>query len=488
VEICRVINNRGGTWGEHGVIAFSPDRYNAALWQVPDAGGEPKPLTALADGERTQRWPQFLQNGNAVLFTGNDRADGFGNANVVVQTLPDGPRKVLVRGAYFGRYLPSGHLVYVHSGTLFAAPFDPDRLELTGPAVPALEGALVNPPVGAAEIAISGEGTVAFLPASEQASTLAAPLDWMDRRGATTPLLRDTPVRWLFPRFAPDGRRLAFSLFDGKEQDVWVYDWSAEALSRVTFDPGGDLWPVWTPDGRRIVFLSNRDGAGDLYWQRVDGTGEVQRLTRSSRPQYPGSWHPDGRTLVFFEDDPATSTRNVMALRIGGDEASGWQPGRPTLVLSGADRPMLSPDGRWLAYVSRTATPEVTEVFVRSFPGPGGPWQVSTAGGTDPLWSSTRPEIFYATPDHRIMAASYSVSGGFRVEKPHLLSEARFTPRSVGRHFDIHPDGNRFALAGAPPAQTGSSREHVTLIFNFFDHLRRIAPPGARSGLPWRLP
>jgi TolB protein len=109
----------------------------------------------------------------------------------------------------------------------------------------------------------------------------------MDRRGATTPLLRDTPVRWLFPRFAPDGRRLAFSLFDGKEQDVWVYDWSAEALSRVTFDPGGDLWPVWTPDGRRIVFLSNRDGAGDLYWQRVDGTGEVQRLTRSSRPQYP---------------------------------------------------------------------------------------------------------------------------------------------------------------------------------------------------------
>ena len=148
-------NNRGGAWSEDGRIVFSPDREAASLWQVSSSGGEPKPLIALGDGETTQRWPQMLRGGNAVLFTGNNRPDGFAEANVVVQSLPNGPRKVLVRGAYFGRYLPSGHLLYVHDATLFAAPFDLERLEVTGPAAPALQGAAVNMPVGTAEIAMS---------------------------------------------------------------------------------------------------------------------------------------------------------------------------------------------------------------------------------------------------------------------------------------------------------------------------------------------
>jgi serine/threonine-protein kinase len=271
VTICAVDTNRGGAWGPNGTIAFSPGRSGAPLWQVSSSGGEPKPLTALAAGETTQRWPQFLRDGNAVMFTGNRRAQGFEDANVVVQTLPNGPRKELVRGAYFGRYLPSGHLVYVRDGTLFAAPFDLARLELIGPAVPALEGATVNAPVGAAEIAISDRGTVAYLAAPLQVNYMDAPLDWMDRNGRTTSL-RSTPARWLSPRFAPDGRRLAFSLFGDQQNDLWVYDWSADQLNRLTFDPADEGVPVWTPDGRRIVFFSNRgDMAANLFWQRVDG-------------------------------------------------------------------------------------------------------------------------------------------------------------------------------------------------------------------------
>ena len=197
VTICAVRNNRGGAWGEDGLITFSPDRSGAPLWQVsPSDGSVPVPLTTLGENETTQRWPQMLQGGKTVLFTGNSRPDGFQEANVVVQSLPNGPRKVLVPGAYFGRYLASGHLVYVHDGTVFAAPFDINRLEVAGPSVPVLEGAAVNMPVGAAEIAFSDAGTIAYLPAREQINYMDAPIDWMDRSGATRPL-RTTATRWL---------------------------------------------------------------------------------------------------------------------------------------------------------------------------------------------------------------------------------------------------------------------------------------------------
>jgi serine/threonine-protein kinase len=470
-------NHRGGAWGENGMIAFSPDREHAPLWQVSSSGGEPVPLTSLGENEITQRWPQILPGGKAVLFTGNDRADGFQQANVVVQSLPTGQRKVLVRGgAYHGRYLASGHLVYMHNATLFAAPFDLDRLEITGPAVPVLEGATVNTPVGAAEIAFSDTGTMAYLPAPEKVNydMIEAPIEWMDRRGTTKPL-RAMSARWLYPRFAANGRQLAFSLFDGTQYDVSVYDWSRDELTRLTFDPAGDIYPVWTPDSRRIVFRSNRDNrAGNLYWQRVDNTGEVQRLTTAERGHTPGSWHPNGRVLAFSEVDPRTGETSIMMLRLDGDEPSGWRPADPVRFVKDAESPMFSPDGRWLAYTSKSSANVGTEVFVSPFPGPGGPWQVSISGGANPVWSSTKPELFYGAPDNRIMVTSYSAPGGsFRAEKPRVLSDTQFMPRPVGRSFDVHPDGDRFALEKAPAA--GAKPNHVTLVFGFLDELRRIA-------------
>ena len=351
VTICSVLNNRGGAWSEDGRIVFSPDREAASLWQVSSSGGEPEPLIALGDGESTQRWPQMLRGGSAVLFTGNNRPDGFAEANVVVQSLPNGPRKVLVRGAYFGRYLPSGHLLYVHDATLFAAPFDLERLEFTGPAAPALQGAAVNMPVGAAEIAMSDAGTIAYLPTPQYADNLPAQIDWMNRDGTSTPM-RATPARWLHPRFAPDGQRLALDLFDGTQHDVWTYDWSRDALSRVTFDTGGG--PVWTPDGRRIVFSSTRRSQrSNLYWQHVDGTGEAQRLTDSDRRHIAGSWDPSGRILAFTEYDTQTGAPTIMLLRMEGDNATGWRPAQPTAFIKDADDPMFSPDGRWIAYVAK---------------------------------------------------------------------------------------------------------------------------------------
>jgi Tol biopolymer transport system component len=485
VTLCDATNGfSGGAWDDDGAITFSnpADRSGrSGLWRVSSAGGKPELLTTAVDGE-IYRWPQVLPGGKAVLYT--SQAGRFAIPNLVVQPLPNGPRKILLRSGYlYGRYLPSGHLLYMHGGTLFAAPFDLNRLELAGPPVPALEGIAVDTATSA-QFAVAANGTLVYLPA--QVASDEAPISWMDRAGRTTPL-RPTPANWSNPFFAPDGHRLAMDIFDGKQVDVWIYDWARDAPSRLTLDPSDDREPVWTPDGRRIVFASTRDtqSAFNLYWQRADGTGEVQRLTSGKNSQYPGSWHPSGKFLVFVE--LSQQTRNdVMILPMQGDEASGWKPGKPTVFLNspfGETYPMFSPDGRWLAYASNESGRN--ELYVRPFPGPGGKWQVSIGDGAEggggaplhPTWSRTRHELFYTTTDDHIMVVPYTVEGDvFRADKPRRWSEAPFMRRPRQVSIDLHPDGDRFAVAAVPQAQTKVKQDKVVLVFNFFDELRRIAP------------
>jgi len=228
-----------------------------------------------------------------------------------------------------------------------------------------------------------------------------------------------------------------------------------------------------------VVFASNRDqSASNLYGQRADGTGAARRLTSSNNNQVPTSVHPGGRFIAFVERRPETLS-DVMILPIDGDEASGWKPGTPTVFLNSRFseyEPMFSPDGGWLAYVSNESGRD--EVYVRPFPGPGGKVQISTGGGSNPTWSRARHELFYGTPDQRIMVASYALEGdSFRADKPRLGSSVRFSP-TVGqfpRSFDLHPDGERFALKADRESPRPEDRHHVTLIFNFFDELRRMA-------------
>ena len=475
VTLCDAPSGRGGTWAEDGTIVFTPDNTaQVRLLRVPSGGGTPQPLTTLAQGETTQRWPQVLPGGKAVLYSGSATQTAWEDGNIVVQPLPAGERKVVQRGGYYGRYLPSGHLVYLHDGTLFAAPFDLARLEVIGQAVPVLEGVTASPTItGGAQFAVSANGTLVYL--TGQNVSTDAPIVWMDRAGKTTPL-RAMAANWSNPHFSPDGLRLAVDILD-KQLDVWVYEWARDTLSRLTFDPAADAKPVWTPDGRRIVFASARNNAGNLYWQRADGTGDVQRLTESKNLQYPASWHPSGKFLAFGEISPGTGF-DLMILPMDGDEALGWKPGKPTVFLNSPfveQEPMFSPDGRWLAYQSNESGR--LEVYVRPFPGPGGKWQVSTVGGGAPTWSRTRHELFYQTPDNRIMVAPYAVEGdSFRADKPKLWSEGRFLTRPRQRSFDLHPDGERFALAAAPEAQSSARQDKVVFIFNFFDELRRLAP------------
>jgi serine/threonine-protein kinase len=479
VTLCDAPNGRGGAWADDGTIVFSPGMARVGLLRVSSAGGKPEPLTSLAEGEVTQRWPQVLAGGTAVLYTGSNSPGDFSEANLVVQSLPDGQRKVVQRGGYYGRYLASGHLVYIHDGKLFAAPFDLDRLEITGQPVPAVEDVASNGDTGGAQFAVSASGTLAYLPG--QSVNSGALIHWMDRERRTTPL-RPTLVNWSNLLFAPDGRRLAMQIAGPGPSDIWVYEWAEDTLTRLTFDPAFDSKPVWTPAGRRIGFASARADRStlNLYWQQADGTGDAQRLTVSKNQQRPASWHPSGKFLAFEEQNPTTSW-DLMILPMEGDDVSGWKPGmsRAFVNTPSAERePMFSPDGHWLAYHSNESGRN--EVYVRPFPGPGVRWQISTGGGTYPTWSRTRHDLFYGV-DGQIMVAPFAVTGdSFRAEKARPWSEARYLERAGNRGFDLHPDGARFAVALAAQTPSGPKQERIVFIFNFFDELRRIAPPTNR--------
>jgi serine/threonine protein kinase/Tol biopolymer transport system component len=472
VALCDVAGAAGGTWSEDGTIVFAQMFSDAPLMRVSDAGGTPEPLTRLADGERFQRWPQTLMGGKAVLFTsGRSSPLASGSYDVVAQQLPNGPRKVLQTGSYFARYV-SGHLLYLHDRTMFAAAFDVGRLELTGKPVPVLQQVTSSSAAGSGQLAVSENGTVVYLESAD-ASEEAAPLVWIDRDGQTSPL-RSTPAEWGNPRFSPDGTRLALDITpSGGRPAVWIYDWTRDQLTRLTSGDGADVSPVWTPDGRRIVFASTRgNGVPNLYWQRVDGTGNVQRLTDSNRTHIAASFHKSGKFLAFSE---ASSPSNLMVLPIDGDEASGWKPGTPTVFQKDALGPMFSPDGRWIAY--STNETGRAEVFVRRFASAGAKWPVSTNGGRLPRWSQARHELLFTDPSFHIMAAGYAVEGNsLRVDKPHLWSPARFRVLSTRQDYDLHPDGNRVVSAGLQQNPVGTEPNHVSMILNFFDELRRIAP------------
>ena len=381
VTLCDAPNGRGGSWGEDGTIVLAPEIYSG-LSRVSSAGGTREAVSTLdkEKGETTHRWPQVLPGGKAVLFTvGIGSTDG----NIEVQSLETGERKTLQLGGFYGRYLPTGHLVYMSEATLFAAPFDLARLEVTGPPAPILDDVRTSPNYWSGQFDFSQTGTLVYLTGGGAASEVS--IFWMDPEGKTEPLL-PTPRDYKNPSFSPDGKRLAVDIDEGGNSDLWVYELERETLSRLTFDEGNDHGPVWTPDGQWVTFASNRGGGRvlNLYWNRADGTGDAERLTESSNSQFPFSWSPDGKVLAFFEPSPGTNM-DLWTLPMEGDGAGGLKPGKPTQFLRMSFRqwdPAFSPDGRWIAYQSDESGQ--FEVYVRPFPGPGGKWQISTTGGRMP--------------------------------------------------------------------------------------------------------
>jgi len=475
VTICDIdtFYPRGASWGDDDFIVFNPD---ASAWtqllRVPAAGGKPEPFSTLSEGEIAHRWPQVLPGAHAVLFAAFGTQGGIDASNIVAQPLPSGPSKIVLRGAHYARYLRSGYLVYAQGATLFAIPFDVNRLEVTGQPIAIVQSVKTYTVSGASVFAVSEAGTLAYVPGDLIGTE--APMMWMHRDGTMAPM-RSVPRDWRAPQFSPDGERIAFHLDDGRQLDVYTYEWTRDFTTRLTSDSAVDAYPVWSPDGRTIVFASSRGARqlANLYWVAADGSGEPRRLTESDNRQLATSWHPSGKFLAFDEQiSPRQWDLMVLPMDTSG---SGWTAGPPTRVMSKiAQRPtaVFSPDGRWLAYTSNESGR--SEVFVRSFPGPGAQWQVSTSGGWVPTWSRRRNELVYLSllPDSHLMVASYTIEGDiFRAGPPRKWSEQSISGRPTARSFDLHPDGDRIVASGDPTTTTHVDK--VVLVSNFLEDVRR---------------
>jgi serine/threonine-protein kinase len=389
----------------------------------------------------------------------------------------NGSRRVVLRGGYHARYASSGHLLYVHQGTLFAAPFDLDRLETTGAARPVLDRLATTENNGGAQFAFSNEGMLIYAPATPPARAKAY-ISWALPEGDAGHILSAADY-YSSLRFAPDGLKLAFVLWDGAQHDIYVCDWRSQAKWRRTFDPADEESPVWTPDSSRIAFSSDRENRSvpNIYWMRTDGAGEVRRLTVSSNWQQPTSWHPNGKILLLNEMNPKTGM-DVMALPIEGDEKHGWVPGKVHPVLNGRaseSNAVFSPNGRWVAYESNAGN--VFEIYVQAFPGPGGPWQVSTGGGYAPTWSPNGKGLYFRTGGQRLMFADCTTDGrSFSAQPARLWGSAHLAQGGRTRNFDIHPDGKRIAALMSTEPLDRPRRDRLVFVLNFFEELRRLAP------------
>jgi serine/threonine-protein kinase len=477
VTLCDAPLDLGGSWGDDGNIIAALSLVGG-LSRIPSAGGAPVPATVLNEekGELRHSWPQVLPGSHAVLFSAYSVAGGFRDPNIEIQSFANGERKTLRRG-FFARYLPSGHLVYVRQNTLFAAPFDLASLTLRGSPQAVLADINEGMDSGAG-FDYSRGGTFVYLNAIAEPQSIF----WLDRAGKNEPIY-PVPGRYGGPRFSPDGNRLAFAATDVQgNQDIWVQDLQRKTTSRLTFLPGPNTAPVWTPDNRSILFLSDNATAPGIYSIRADRSGEPRRLSDTKGRMVPSTISPNGKRLA-----------GVLPLAGGGTEIwtapleEGENPrlGPPETFLRSPFikiNPSFSPDTRWLAYNSGESG--TTEVYVRPFPGPGAGVQISTGGGRQPMWSQNQRELFFQDLGARIMVVEYTARGdSFIAGTPRLWSERRLLSlvSPPVPTLDLAPDGQRFAVI---LYQNGTAEQkpvtRVTLLLNFFDELKRRAPPEKR--------
>jgi serine/threonine-protein kinase len=472
VPLADVQTARGLAWGEDNILSFTPDaNAGGKIMRVAAAGGAAFALGPAPEGHATQRWPQALPGNAALLYTGHDNVDNFENACLVVHPLPAGPPRIVHCGGSSFRYVASGHVLYVHRGTLFALPFDLRSLSASGTAFPVVEGVLSNPASGAASFSTATDGTLAYVPGQ---SAGEAGLDIIDRSGRVTRLPL-APQNWQSMSFSPDGRRLAIEIGATGQSDIWVYELARDTLTRLTFSNVPDISPLWTPDGRRIVYASAQGGPPNIFMKSADGSGEERRVSQSDIPQFPQSFDPTGRRLIISGPRHQGPDLDLSLMTMDGDVASGVKGSTPQVLVSTPANEALgvvSPDGQWLAYASDGGGRY--EIYVRALDDSGGRWQISTTGGVWPLWSRSRPELVYATIEGQVMVVKYDAAGSFRASRAESWGAVPIMVRSAGWPFALHPDGDRIVastVAGQPDARV----RRFVLVTDFFDELRSRA-------------
>jgi serine/threonine-protein kinase len=462
---------RGVSWGPDDMLVYGSEA-GMGLKRVAATGGTPEDLTTLAEGEIGHYRPDVLPDGSGVLFT--IWRGALDTAEIAVLDMASRAYRPLVGGT-FPRYVSSGHVVFARANSLWAIPFDAGRLEATGPAVPVVDGVDVAP-TGVAQFAVSRDGTLVYAPAGGPGAAVGRRLVRISPDGTREPLA--APARpYLDPLASPDGTRVAVSVGSAPtDRDIWVWHLANQTLTRLTFDAAADMFPLWTSDGTRIVFWSARDGGG-IFSQAADGTGMTERLLAvgGGRIFVPAAWAPDG-SLLFM-------TNGVSD--IGLVSFQGPEPEVRMLLASAANEtaPSLSPDGRWLAYVSNESNQP--EIHVRPFPDvESGKWQVTSSlnsgGSAQPVWSADGRELYFTNQaSASLYAVDVKVDRTFAAGTPRAmfnLSGLDF-PGGSSRALSALAGGRLLGLAFDTPARAEApERRDLVTVLNWAAELTRLAP------------
>jgi serine/threonine-protein kinase len=477
VTICPAGNPYGVMWTPDGIV-FGQGR--GGIMRVSPHGGKPEQLVTVKDTELAHG-PQILPGGQHVLFTlaggpSASASDRWEKARIIVQSLVTQEQKTVIDGGTDARLLPTGHLVYALSGSLYAIPFDVKRLATTGGAVPIVEGVRRSPggTTGAAHAAISPTGSLVYFPGPSLTSSAQFEFVLSDRKG-TVEKLKLLPGSYATPRVSPDGRQVAFVTSDGKEDTISVYDLSgASGMRRLTYG-GNNRHPVWSSDGQHIAFQSDRDGDLAVFRQRADNTGEVERLTKPEQgvAHVPEVWHPTTNVLLFAAVKATEHTLWALTLP---DKTATPVGGVKSSLPTGA---VFSPDGRWVAYTSNETGSN--RAYVQPFPATGARYQVygkEQESAHHLLWSKTSKELIYNPRPTSLEAVSVSTQPIPTFGNPVALPRPFSTgPPQTRRQFDLMPDGRFLGLATPGQTETGTGATlEVRVVLNWFEELKQRVP------------
>ena len=456
IALCDITDFLGARWNEDNTIAYG--RQSGDIMRISGDGGTPE--SVIKRMSRKPSLPQILPDGKSVLYT----LYPMPVVKIVAQSLESGEPQELFRGVW-AQYLPTGHIIYrsADSSSLFAVQFDPDRLKVTGEPVAVLEYVR--------QYAVSESGTLAYVTGGRAAAATKT-LVWVNRKGEEEPLSA-APDLYSAVRISPDGTRVASTIGPAPKYHIWIWDMVRGTKTRLTLDEFTDnLAPLWTLDGKRIVYASSRENLSlsDLYWKASDGTGDAEKLASSpGRGLFPSSWSKDGKILALLE--------NIYPLPedIGMLSMEGARLRKPLLQEKYSEsQPQISPDGRWIAYVSDESG--ASEVYVRPFPEVNkGKAQVSTSGGDSPLWSPDARELYYRSGD-AVMMVPVESGPAFKPGKATVLFQGTYSGTGVVSQvslWDISPDGKRFLMM--KEIATEAPRK-INVVVNWFEELKQRVP------------
>ena len=465
-------NPWGASWGADDMILYGQG--SQGIWRVPGTGGTPEQLIPMEDGEQAHG-PQMLPGGEWVLFTFRPSgASSWDQAQIVVQSLETGERSVVIDGGRDARYVATGHLVYALNGVLLAAPFDlGERRVIGGPVALVEDVSDAGARTGAAQFSLAANGSLVYVPGFGGAAfDLTSRLVVTGRDGAGTPLAEIASTGW-YPRYSPDGTRVAFAAQHADGADVWVLDIERGTRTRLTSEGLNRFFPVWSPDGSQLAFAEGAGATNRVLLVSADGSGEPETLLDRDERQFPTSWIADGNVMTIYIDNAATA-RDLYMLPIDGDLT-------PELFLAtpfqerGVSFP---PGGRWVAYVSDESGQD--EVYVRPYPGPGGQVIISTGGGEEVVWGPDGSELFYRNGD-QVIVVEVTTGQTFSAEAPAPLFAAPYALDNAAGgagnpNYDISPDGEQFLFVEQDSPTGVEGVAQITVVLNWHKELLERVP------------